>query len=252
MWRHCCTLSQAPLAAACPRHNGTVAACRSGQRGTVVQLSNISQVSFPTIPSHTHYFRSLSRRDKDACPDRRRKPSTPCRVHLPKRWVLSGRNRHFRYVYREYESHRQLRVHANPRPNRIVSPHCCSTITQGPSHETRPRSPRSILRYHIRAIPHRTAWCRMVLLVHPLIRPALATLDSGCCQSDNTAQTPPATQGYIRLHRFVLMPFANAQNASICTARGALTLPSSHRHRTGKGEITEQTTAPAHALGPAA
>jgi|GEM_PF-6716240 len=83
-WRHCCTLRRPPLAAACPRRNGTVAACRSRQRGTIVQLANSSQVSFPNIPSHTRHFRSLSRGDKDACPHRRRKPSVPCRVRLPK------------------------------------------------------------------------------------------------------------------------------------------------------------------------
>ena len=89
-WRHCCTLCRPPLAAACPRRNGTVAACRSRQRGTIVQLATSSQVSFPNIPSHTRHFRSLSRGDKDACPHRRRKPSVPCRVRLPKPWVLSG------------------------------------------------------------------------------------------------------------------------------------------------------------------
>ena len=95
----------------------------------------------------------------------------------------------------------QPQFHAGSGLTRRISPLSCCTTMQGPSHETQSRSPQGIACYRSRAICRPNAWCGMV-------QPTLTAHPRSCCHSDNTTQTPPATQGYAGLHKIALVPVA--------------------------------------------
>ena len=95
----------------------------------------------------------------------------------------------------------QIHVYAISRLTRIIPPLSCSTTMQGPSHEkatrVHPEASFATAPAPFATTRHGPKWC---FLMHPLIRPTLATLHSRRCQPDTTTRRPPATQGHVGLH----------------------------------------------------
>ena len=130
----------------------------------------------------------------------------------------------------------QPHFHADSKTNRRVSLLACSTSTQGPSQESLPRSPRSIVFHHLRTVRHPGAQCKMVLLG------ASDARDPGVA-----IQTTPtllhrlrrATKCYTT--RQFTRPTATKCNKKL-PGNTLRALPRCHRRRSGRAEITEQTT----------